>query len=360
MQASYLAMTGYDGVAPGFEVWPAPSSFCNPAVAAASVERTLSLCGLVDELGFDAISVSEHHYAPYMMTPNPAIMAAAIIQRVQRARIALMGPLVPLTNPVKLAEELAMLDVMSGGRLSVLFLRGTPNEHRTYDTPSDDTRGMTQEGVDLIIKALTSDSPFQWQGEHYKFSTISVWPKVVQKPHPPFFGSGNSDESVRFAAQRRLGIAFSFAPPEVISKWIDLYRSECAQNGWTPSPAHIIYRGLVHLAESDAQADAEMAAHFQSKQDEQATLQSETMGGPPLNSLIIGRPYFAGSAASVTQACRKLHNLGVGNVDLVFSIGTHDQQVRSITRFAKEVLPVIHGWNDQAFADTDEKITEVA
>src|SRR3546814_15409030 len=78
-----------------------------------------------------------------MMTPNPAVMAAALTKRVKRAKIALLGPLVPLSNPVRLAEELAMLDAMSGGRLVVLFLRGTPNEHHTYDKPAEKTRGMT-------------------------------------------------------------------------------------------------------------------------------------------------------------------------------------------------------------------------
>lgn len=360
MQASYLAMTGYDGVAPGLEVWPAPSSFCDPAIAASSVERTLSLCELADQLGFDAISVSEHHYAPYMMTPSPAIMAAAVIQRTQNARIAMMGPLVPLANPVKLAEELAMLDVMSNGRLSVMFLRGTPNEHRTYDTPPERTRGMTQEGIDLIIKALTTDKPFNWKGEHYEFSTISVWPKVVQKPHPIFFGSGNSDESVRFAAERRLGIGFSFAPPEVIGKWIELYRAECAKVGWTPTPAHIVYRGLAYIGDDDTTSDAEMSAHFQSKQDEQAKLQAETMGGPPINSMIIGRPFFVGGPDTVIKACHALHERGVGKIDLVFTIGSHDQQVRSITKFAKEILPVIRGWDDTNFADTGKKVRELA
>jgi alkanesulfonate monooxygenase SsuD/methylene tetrahydromethanopterin reductase-like flavin-dependent oxidoreductase (luciferase family) len=360
MKASYLAMTGYDGVAPGFEVWPAASRFCDPRIAAASVERTLSLCELAEELRFDAVSVSEHHYAPYMMTPNPAVMAAAIIQRVKRARIALLGPLVPLANPVKLAEEVAMLDVMSGGRISVLFLRGTPNEHKTYDTPPESTHAVTQEGIDLIIKALTENEPFSWKGAHFKFNTISVWPKVIQKPHPLFFGSGGSAESVRFAAQRGLGIAFSFAPPETIGKWIDLYREECATAGWNPTPAHVIYRGIAHLADTDATAEAEMGEHFGRKQTEQAQLQSKTMGGPPLNSLIIGRPLFAGSTATVTKACSALHECGVGHIDMVFSIGTHEQQVRSLKQFAKDVLPFIQDWSDQQFARPSRMLSETA
>src|SRR3546814_3400261 len=83
---------------------------------------------------------------------------------------------------------------------------------------------MTQEGIDLILKAWQEDEPFAWKGENYDFSTISIWPRVMQKPHPVVYGSGNSEESIRFAATRRLGIAFSFAPPEAVQKWIEMYR----------------------------------------------------------------------------------------------------------------------------------------
>src|SRR3546814_9274396 len=138
-----------------------PSTYCDPAIEHASIERTLTLCEKADALGFDWVSVSEHHYAPYMMTPNPAVMAAALTQRVKRAKIELLGPLVPLSNPVRLAEELAMLDAMSGGRLVVLFLRGTPNEHHTYDTPAEKTRGMPQEGIDLILRSEERTSELQ-------------------------------------------------------------------------------------------------------------------------------------------------------------------------------------------------------
>src|SRR3546814_19082086 len=117
MKVSYLGMTGYDGPAPGFEVWPAPSTYCDPAIAHASIERTLTLCEKSDALGFDWVSVSEHHYAPYMITPTPAVMAAALTQRLKREKIALPGPLVPLRTPVRLAENLYMISAICGGRL---------------------------------------------------------------------------------------------------------------------------------------------------------------------------------------------------------------------------------------------------
>lgn len=348
MKVSYLAMTGYEGVAPGIEIWPAAPHHCDPAIAHQSVERTLDRCALADELGFDWVSVSEHHYAPYMMTPNPMIMAAAIAQRVRRATIALLGPLVPLNNPVRLAEEMAMLDVMTGGRLAILFLRGTPNEHHTYDTQGD-TRAMTQEGIDLILRAWREKEPFTWESEHYRFSTVSVWPRIVQQPHPIVFGSGNSPESIAFAASRRLGIAFSFAPLEVIGDWIALYRREAARHGWTPTPAHILYRGLGHIAPSDEQAGAEVGAFFSERAAEQARIQSRTMGGPPVNALIL-EPYFLGGPATLAGRFAALRDIGVGVVDMVF-IGGHALQSGAMRLFAAEVLPIVQGWDDRRFAD---------
>lgn len=357
MKVSYLAMTGYEGAAPGIETWPAPSRYCDPQVAHESVARTLDRCALADGLGFDWVSVSEHHYAPYMMTPNPMIMAGAIAQRVRRATIALLGPLVPLNNPVRLAEEMAMLDVMTGGRLAILFLRGTPNEHHTYDTPGD-TRAMTQEGIDLILKAWREDEPFAWESAHYRFSTVSVWPRVVQKPHPIAFGSGNSPDSIAFAASRRLGIAFSFAPLDAIREWIMLYRREAERHGWTPTPGHILYRGLGHAAPTDAEAGAEVGAFFSERAAEQARIQARTMGGPPVNALIL-QPYFVGGPETLVDRFGALRDIGVGVVDMVF-IGHHAQQTAAMELFADKVLPVVQGWSDSRFADADALRTSAA
>ena len=116
-------------------------------------------------------------------------------------KIALLGPLVPLINPVRAAEEIAMIDALSHGRVVVLFLRGTPNEHATYGTNPAETREITQEGVQLILRAWTEPQPFGWEGKYFRYRTISVWPRTVQDPHPPVFYSGNSDELAEFAGK---------------------------------------------------------------------------------------------------------------------------------------------------------------
>jgi alkanesulfonate monooxygenase SsuD/methylene tetrahydromethanopterin reductase-like flavin-dependent oxidoreductase (luciferase family) len=342
LKASYLCMTAYDGPAPGLGVWPAPAKYCDPKIAKASFDRYLDMCARAEALGFDWVSLSEHHYAPYQMLPNQAVMAAAISQRTSRVRIAMLGPLVPINNPVRLAEEIAMVDVISGGRVAVLFLRGTPNELGAYTDAPENPRGMTQEGIDLILKAWREDEPFAWDGKHYQFANVSVWPRVLQTPHPMVYGSGNSDESAIFAARRRIGIGLSFVEPEEAARVITLYRAEADKAGWAPSADHIVYRGLGHVAPTDGQAFAEVGAHFGALAADQECYGLPTDMGPPAPPLVLN-PYFLGGMETVKARCAALHEAGVGVVDINF-IGSPTMQVEALDLFAAAVLPVIHGF----------------
>jgi alkanesulfonate monooxygenase SsuD/methylene tetrahydromethanopterin reductase-like flavin-dependent oxidoreductase (luciferase family) len=139
-------------------------------------------------------------------------------------KIALLGPLVPLINPVRTAEEIAMLDALSHGRVVVLFLRGTPNEHLTYGTKPGETREITQEGVELIKRAWTEPKPFAFESKHFNFQTVSVWPHTVQDPHPPIFYSGNSDESAEFAGRNHLSVAIGFAGVAQVKRQVEVYK----------------------------------------------------------------------------------------------------------------------------------------
>lgn len=341
MLISSLCMAGYDGPAPGLEIWPAEPRFCKRDVARKSFDHGLAMARRADALGFDWVSVSEHHYAPYIQTPNPCVMAAALSQVTTRAKIALLGPLVPLTNPVRLAEEIAMLDMLSGGRVVVLFLRGTPNEHRTYDNDPATTRAQTQEGIDLIVKAWTSDEPFAWDSGEYRFGTVSVWPRTVQLPHPPLFGSGNSEESIAFAAERGMGIAFSFASPDVVRDWVKLYHDAAAEAGWQPRPEQILYRGIAYAAGTDAQAIDDMGAFFGAKMQEQAQFKPSAISGPPIVPLVT-EPFFVGGPETLKGRLETLRDCGVGVVDLAWGIGDAAQREASLERFAAAVMPAAH------------------
>jgi alkanesulfonate monooxygenase SsuD/methylene tetrahydromethanopterin reductase-like flavin-dependent oxidoreductase (luciferase family) len=199
---------------------------------------------------------------------------------------------------------------------------------------------MTQEGIDLILKAWTSEEPFAWEGEHFHFPTVSVWPRTRQDPHPVTFGSGNSDESVVFAAKRRLSMGMSFAAAEVVKHWIELYRAEADKAGWTPGPEHILYRGTAHLAETDEDARQQFMA---------ATGRDPAAMPEPQGTLAyIMRPYFFGSPKSVLGQIEMLRELGVGTIDMGFQAGVglvdYEGQAKQMALFAREVIPEIRSW----------------
>jgi alkanesulfonate monooxygenase SsuD/methylene tetrahydromethanopterin reductase-like flavin-dependent oxidoreductase (luciferase family) len=115
----------------------------DPETAQASMARALDFFELADEVGFDWVSVAEHHYAPGSLTPNPMVMAGAVAQRVKRAQIALLGSNIPIQNPVRVAEEFAMLDTLTGGRVITGMLRGTSNEYVTYGVNPAESRSAS-------------------------------------------------------------------------------------------------------------------------------------------------------------------------------------------------------------------------
>jgi alkanesulfonate monooxygenase SsuD/methylene tetrahydromethanopterin reductase-like flavin-dependent oxidoreductase (luciferase family) len=318
MKLSLLAAASYAG-AVADRAWPVASSSCDPEVAARSLTDNLELARRADEKGFDWVSVSEHHFGPIMLTPNPLVWAGALTQVVRRAKIALLGPVMPLNNPVRVAEEVAMLDAISGGRIVVLFLRGVPQELRTYsgDAPAD-PRGATQEGIELILKAWTAPAPFAWDGEHHKYGLVSIWPQPIQRPHPPVFGSGNSEESVAFAARRKLGLAISFAPVDQVARMVSLYRAEAEKAGWSPGPDQVLYRAVAQVSERDDDAAPSPA------------------GGEG-----IFRPFFAGGPKQVLGQVESLRAAGVGVIDMAFAAIGHARALASVDILAEAVLPTM-------------------
>ncbi len=218
------------------------------------MQQSLDQFRIADEVGFDWVTVAEHHFAPFSLTPNPLIMAGALTQVVKRAKIALLGSDIPILNPVRVAEEMAMLDTMSGGRVVAGMLRGTANEYVTYNINPAESRGRFEEALLLIKMAWTETEPFGWQGRYYEYRTISLWPRPVQKPHPKIYMSGSSPESAEFAAKNRIGLGFAVTNVPLAKKALTYFRNQAREDGWEPEPDDVIYRLGVHCAESDDQA----------------------------------------------------------------------------------------------------------
>ena len=353
MKASFLPTTTY-GLRTVFEAgWPSPPHLFEPELGRRMMEEILEQAAHADEVGFDWISFSEHHYAPLIVpTPNPSIFAAAALQRIKRAKIALFGPVQPLHNPIHIAEDIAMLDVLSNGRLLVLFLRGLPFELAAFSVNPDETRAMTQEAVHLITRALTDPQPFSWEGKYYHYQTVSVWPGPMQRPHPPLFSTGNGLESATFAASQGHGLALSFMPPSYIAQVIPHYRAEAAKHGWEPREDQIVYRGNLIATDTDEEAQ-ELAAQLvmlppfkrpQGPPIPVATPNGEENKVPPINPLRTAQ--FCGSPRTLVSQMKTLHDLGIGVVDLMIPTGliSQAQVLHSLQLLGQEVLPHIHNF----------------
>ena len=332
-----------------------PAGAYDPAEGARVFQGMVERIGIAETLGFDWASLSEHHYSPRILTPSPAVAAAYIAARVHTIKLALLGPIVSHSNPVRLAEELAMLDTMTEGRLVVGLLRGTSNEALTYDLNPSESRERTDEGMELILKAWTEPAPFGWQGRHFRYRTVSVWPRPFQQPYPPTYALGTSREAGDFAARNRIGLGVSYGPFDVMAKATGHYRDQCTVHGWAPEPDDIVFRANIVLCETDAQAQRAMEASparapfSLGTKVAEALLEADTRniaGEARAASINRALPInFAGGPETIVAQIRECREkTGAGVLDLGFNTpGTADPAdlMAAMELFARKVLPRI-------------------
>jgi alkanesulfonate monooxygenase SsuD/methylene tetrahydromethanopterin reductase-like flavin-dependent oxidoreductase (luciferase family) len=191
------------GAAP-HDIWPLSGEYYSGDAAVRSMQTTFDQFRCADEFGFDWVTVVEHHYSAFSLTPNPMVMAGALSNCPPRQDRGLgADPADP--EPVRVAEEFAMLDTMSGGRLVAGVMRGTSNEYVTYDINLAESRERFAEGAASDPPRLDRDAAFRLAGRYYQYRTISIWPGQVQQPHPPLYMSGSSPEAGEFAARNHIG-----------------------------------------------------------------------------------------------------------------------------------------------------------
>src|SRR5438094_870639 len=185
--------------------YPEPTRLYDPALGRQVYDEHFRQMELYEECGYDAICINAHHAKPYGLMPSPNLIAAVLTQRTKRIKIGIFGNLPALhAHPLRLAEEVAMLDVMSGGRVISGFVRGVPQEFLAYSIPLADARPRMTEARDLVVKAWTEREPFAWHGKYFNYDRVSIWPRPLQEPHPPIILPADSDEGLEIAASRRV------------------------------------------------------------------------------------------------------------------------------------------------------------
>jgi alkanesulfonate monooxygenase SsuD/methylene tetrahydromethanopterin reductase-like flavin-dependent oxidoreductase (luciferase family) len=343
--------------------WPqAPREF-DRNYGHSSMETAFELMQLAHDVGFDSLTVAEHHYAARQLTPDPIVMAAAVSQRIPGAFQTVMGTDLPLHNPVAVAERYAMLDNLLDGRLYIGLFRGTPNEYVTFGTNPGQSREMFEEGVRLLKRAWTEPEPFGWEGVYYRYRTVSIWPQPRQEGHPRLLTSAGSPESAIFAARERLDIGFFAMPVEIAAKIADVYREEAHRCGWEPTEDNILYRTFVLVADTDEEA-LELCVKYDwghlsgilapppERSEEFGQLMGGVIGGgwakdPALVAAMLADrgdriPHFIGSPETVVGKLREAQKvLGFGRLDVIMSsdLLPKEPSARSIQLFGEKVIP---------------------
>jgi len=226
-------------------------------------QRYLSELVLADRLGFDAIVVNEHHNTAYSMMAAPNLIASAIIPQTRNAKICVWGTPPNLEYPNRLAEEYAMLDVMSEGRLEVAFPLGTGMEYWANPINPTTARERHKESIAIILQAWTQDGPTKFFGEFYTYRFLNPWPRPYQKPHPPCYivGTG-SPETVELAAELGFGYSAVFVTKQRALELNRKLRERAASYGRTIRPDQLPLGVITYVAETKQKAEDEGIEHI--------------------------------------------------------------------------------------------------
>ncbi|TML39652.1 MAG: LLM class flavin-dependent oxidoreductase [Actinobacteria bacterium] len=233
-----------------FDLRTPPFATTSPA---AQYAACLDMCEWADERGFTSAVISEHHGIDDGYLPAPLVLAGAILGRTRRLMVNVAAVLVPLHDPVRLAEQVAVLDLASGGRFSMVAGMGYRPEE--FDMAGVDYRSrarLLEEHLDVMRRAWTGE-PFEWQGR-----TCLVTPAPATRPHPPVLVGGSTEQAARRAARLRLPFMPAIGDPALAETYREACAEEGFQEGWVLLPAG---PGFVHVTE-DPERDWERIAPF--------------------------------------------------------------------------------------------------
>jgi alkanesulfonate monooxygenase SsuD/methylene tetrahydromethanopterin reductase-like flavin-dependent oxidoreductase (luciferase family) len=352
----------YDGPA-----WvTVPNQFYDPRLGSELYNRYLDELIYAEEVGFDGVCVNEHHQNAYGNMPSPNLIASILARQTSRVRIAVVGNALPLYDPpTRVAEEFAMIDVISGGRLIAGMVVGGGPEYYSFSINPADARERFQEAHDLILRAWTEPGPFEFIGKHFRIRYVNPWPRPMQQPHPEIWIPGaGSLETVEFVARHRyayMGIPYFHI--SVFERMFRMFREACDVEGYDADPLQQGWLVPIYVAETDEQARREYEDHlwyFVKRLLPGITIQPpgytsvrslgnilKSAGTFMLNletwdQVVDGQYAIVGSPETVTDMLiENLGRLGTGNLLGLFQLGTlpHDLTKKNLSLFAEQVMP---------------------
>ena len=335
------------------------------------------------EAGFDGMMINEHHYNPLCMMPAVNLIGSVLARTTTKGKIVFLGNVLPIhENPVRVAEEVSMVDIMSGGRVVCGFVRGIGQESMATNSNPVYNRERFDEAHDVIVKTWTTPGPFRWEGKHFQYRIINPWMMPIQKPHPAIWIPGvASPESIVWAARHHYPYVALAPSIELLRGIYDLYAETAAEEGYTPTPDNRGYAIRVACADTDEEA-YELGRnwywqlgtsfgiaprHWQAppgyltraaqqgvrQQERNATRQvNVTPGGPVLDYEAAQETYqiVTGNPDTVTKKLKYLMDI-IDPANLIIwgreGRMSHDDAMNNINLLGKEVIPAIKDYQPQ-------------
>ena len=317
---------------------------------AARYADVLAQVQLADRLGYHTAWLAELHFARrFSVMPAPLLMASALSQTTRHIRLGAAVSLLPLHHPLRIAEEIATLDVLSGGRAVFGIGRGSnPNHYRGYGIPIEERSDRFVEGIDLALRAW-QEEPLNYAGQFYHAENVRLEPKPLQRPHPPVYIASNGADT--FPLVGRLGHNILVTPLIItvqgVSDGLDAYRQTLAQHGHNPDAAKVVVNVPVYVDETPAAAQSNFAPTINNYLDTLRSMQNNSRGASRAGQLTyedICRELGAvGTPEQVIARLQLFRDLYAPQEFMCwFNIGgilTNEQVSRSMRLFADEVMP---------------------
>ncbi|MFT4584222.1 MAG: alkanesulfonate monooxygenase SsuD [Gammaproteobacteria bacterium] len=344
-----------------------PNANCDPEIASDLYNRYLDLWCACEEIGLE-IMLNEHHQTATCMIPSGPIMLGILARETSTARLLILGnPLPNRSQPVRVAEEMALIDVISKGRLECGFVRSVPYEAAAANILPYRGAERLWEAHDLILKAWTThDGPFNFEGRWYHHRQVNIWPRPYQQPHPPVWVTmGSAASSVKVAEHKHVGAVFLAGYPQIRDIY-DGYRQTYLDTHGRHAPLdRLAYLGLCYVGENEREA-AEGAKKlmwymesnkvppefsnppgYHSPQVSAQVMNGITGSGvptqPKLNEQMAVGNMFAGTPDQVFEQIKELweYSGGFGHMLIMGHAGflSDEDAVKSMKLYSKEVYP---------------------
>lgn len=328
-----------------------------------AIADELALIRKADELGFDTCWMREHHFTDYGFLPNTMVMAAHVAALTERIRLGTAVITLPLHHPVRVAEDIALVDVLSGGRVDVGIGRGYQSvEFDTFGVPLAEARERTDEAI-AVMRAVWTGDNVNHKGRHWNFEGLRLQPRPVQQPPPLYYASINSDSIIHYAQQGIPFIVDGTVRTSQLAVLADTWRSVARAHGHNPDDADLVALRYIRLD------DTEDAARDHVARSPKVTSLATDSRIRPVDkdgNIAAGYEYWekgwhgrdlayysheadwedrwvAGTAERVIRQLRDLEAIGIRNVCCTFGLASvpaprHEIEDR-MARFAKEVMP---------------------